>query len=113
MLNKVYALEFYGIMNRCNACANCAEKKPCLQPPFITADRVMSSNLCDIHLRNAPLAGVDKIKGPTVNLSCYTMKELYQKIQDILSCHEHLKEKGLIGCNVDPVLHLDIYYNEC
>jgi hypothetical protein len=76
----------------------------------ISAKNAISSNLLTIDLDNAPLCGVDKLKGPTINLEHYSATELKNKLNDVLVCHEHLKVMGLIPYDKSPIIHFDICY---
>ncbi len=77
----------------------------------ISAKNAISSNLLNIDLDNAPLCGVDRLKGPTINLEHYSTTELTNKLNDVLSCHEHLKATGLIPYDKQPIIHLNICYD--
>lgn len=79
-------------------------------PTHISAKNAISSNLLTIDLEHAPLCGVDKLKGATINLECFSTTELIHKLNDVLAGHAHLKDAGLIPHNKQPVIHLDICY---
>lgn len=76
----------------------------------ISTKNAISSNLLTIDLEHASLCGVDKLKGPTINLEFYSVAELTNKLNDMLMCHEHLKAIGLIPHDRQPILRLDICY---
>ena len=48
----------------------------------ISAKNAISSNLLTIDLDNAPLCGVDILKGPTINLEHYSAVELTNFLRD-------------------------------
>lgn len=76
----------------------------------ISIKNAISSNLLAIDLEEAPLCGVDQLKGPTINLEHYSTTELINKLKDVLTCHEHLKATGLVPYEKLPIVHLDICY---
>ena len=76
----------------------------------ISAKNAISSNLLNVDLDHAPLCGVDELKGPSINLECYSTTELIRKLNEVLAGHEHLKNAGLIPHNKKPIIHLDICY---
>jgi hypothetical protein len=76
----------------------------------ISTKNAISSNLLIIDLEDAPLCGVDQLKGPTINLELYSATELSNKLNDVLICHEHLKATGLIPYDKQPIIHLNVCY---
>lgn len=76
----------------------------------VSTQNAISSNLLTIDLVQAPLCGVDILKGPTINLERYSITELTSKLNDVLTCHEHLKATGLIPYDKQPIIHFDICY---
>lgn len=76
----------------------------------VSAKNAISSNFLNIDLDNATLCGVDKLKGPTINLEHYSAIELTGKLNDVFTCHQHLKATGLIPYDKHPIIHFDICY---
>jgi hypothetical protein len=76
----------------------------------VFAKNAISSNLLTVDLDHAPLCGVDELKGPTINLECFSTTELIHKLNDVLAGHAHLKEAGLISRDKQPIIHLNICY---
>lgn len=76
----------------------------------VSAKNAISSNLLTVDLDNALLCGVDQLKGPSINLECFSTTELIHKLNDVLAGHQHLKDAGLIAHDKQPIIHLNICY---
>lgn len=81
-----------------------------IRPHYISLENAMSHKLFTINLCQSRIEHIDSLVGPCVALEKVSIRDLNNKIQDLIHQHYSLKRKGMICSRKTPVLKVFIDY---